>query len=120
MKRTLLLASIFVGLLTLVSYAQKKEPIDYEFPAAMGDDIKAEYLKEFKKGKILFSMNCGTCHITTVKGKTVIPDFTPEQVGNYELRIANPKHQETLIEDKLLPEELAQIMVYFSYKKKAK
>jgi len=118
MTRTLSLAALFTLVMFLKSYTQGKPVPDYEFPAAMPKEIRAAYLKEFNKGKILYQINCGKCHNKTVKGKLIVPDFTPEQIANYELRLANPKHQESLIEDKLLPEELGQITIFFTYKKK--
>lgn len=119
MKRMLrLTAFLFAGLFFFTVIAQTKAVTDYEFPDAMSKDVQKEYLKEFNKGKILYQINCGKCHNKTIKGKVIIPDFTPEQVANYELRIANPKHQADLIEDKILPEELGQITIFFTYKKK--
>ena len=118
MKLTISLASFFTVVIFISALAQKKVVPDYEFPAAMGADVRTGYLAEFNKGKILYRINCGKCHNTTVKGKVIIPEFTPEQIADYEIRLANPKHQENLVEDKLLPEELVQITIYFTYKKK--
>ncbi|MES2774676.1 MAG: hypothetical protein V4722_10850 [Bacteroidota bacterium] len=118
MNRIVSLAAVFTLVLFFTSLSQGKPVPDYEFPEAMPEDVRKEYLKEFNKGKILYQINCGKCHNKTVKGKLVAPDFTPEQVANYEIRLANPKHQASLIEDKLLPEELGQITIFFTYKKK--
>jgi hypothetical protein len=54
-----------------------------------------------------------------IKGKTIIPDFSPDQLSNYEFRIANEKHDENLSETKLSSDELAQIIKFLTYKKRS-
>lgn len=70
------------------------------------------------KGLILYQINCGTCHTKQVDGKDVIPDFSIQQINDYELRVLNPKHESDIPETIVTPEELSLIMTFLTYKVK--
>lgn len=111
--------SIFIGLLAIVLFectSQKKVPL--EFPAAMSAPVKQEYVRLSEKGRILYDINCASCHNTKIHGKTIIPDFSPEQLKGYELRISNARHESALPEANVTAEELGLIMTFLNYKKK--
>jgi len=101
-----------------VCMAQKKIP--YEFPPAMLEPVKVEYTKLADKGQVLWNINCASCHNTKVKGKVIVPDFSPEQLKGYELRVANPEHESGIPETAVTAEELGLIMIFLQYKKKNK
>jgi len=112
---------IIIGLLWIGSntcMAQKK--VAYEFPAAMKEPVRVEYEKLADKGQVLWNINCAKCHNTKVKGKVVVPDFLPEQLKGYELRVTNPQHESDIPETTVTAEELGLIMTFLSYKKKNK
>jgi hypothetical protein len=115
-KRAVLIA--LLGLLSHSVHGQKK--IRYQFPAAMPENVKAEYLKQCDKGKTLYEINCSTCHNTAVRRKSVIPDFTEAQLVNYELRFSNPNHESNIPETKVTAEELGLIIIFLTYKEKNK
>ena len=48
----------------------------------------------------------------------VIPDFTPEQLIGYELRVSNERHEDNMNEEKLSAEDLGLIMTFLNYKKR--
>lgn len=70
------------------------------------------------KGLILYQINCGACHTKQVDGKDVIPDFSVQQINDYELRVLNPKHESDIPETTVTPEELSLIMTFLTYKVK--
>ena len=43
--------------------------VEYNFPAEMGADIKAEYQKLADKGHALYQLACSQCHGKKSKGK---------------------------------------------------
>jgi hypothetical protein len=114
MKQTIFL--IALSSLCVTAVAQKH--IKYEFPEAMPEHVKSDYLEQCKKGKILYDINCAKCHNTTVKRKEIIPDFTVAQLINYELRVQNPKHTTNIPENTVNTEELGLIITFLTYKKK--
>ncbi|GAL86194.1 hypothetical protein CHU_3117 [Sporocytophaga myxococcoides] len=110
-----------IGILFAVCFGQcvTRNNVSYNLPEAMLPHVKQEYLSRCEKGKILYDINCAGCHNTKVKGKIVIPDFTPEQLKGYELRITNARHSETLTDTTVTEEELGIIMTFLTYKKKS-
>ena len=96
----------------------KKAEYVHDFPKEMSPEVKDAYIKLFDKGKILYQINCAQCHDTTIKGVVVMPEFTKEHLAKYELRVQNPKHEESLSEMRVNAEELQQIMIFLSYYKK--
>jgi hypothetical protein len=112
MKYAGIMISIF-----LIQCSSPKE-VTHEFPSAMEASVKTEYIKLFDKGQVLYNLNCGGCHTQIVKGKKIVPDFTPDQLKGYELRITNAQHEKNLTDDSITEEELGMIMTFLSYKKK--
>lgn len=91
----------------------------YEFPPAMKENVRADFLRQCKKGEVLYALNCAQCHNQKIKGKEVIPDFTTEQLLNYDMRLANPDHESKLGSTEVTTEELGYIISFLSYKKRS-
>jgi hypothetical protein len=100
----------------LACTAQKKA--QYELPEEMLPHIKVEYKKRCDQGKILYDMSCGKCHTKKVRGKEIIPDFNPDQLTGYTLRVSNARHESSMPDSLVSEEELGIIMTFLSYKKK--
>jgi hypothetical protein len=120
MKYIVIVGVTLFAVLPVFCTAQKKDKkVAYEFPKEMAANIQAEYTKICEKGQILYNLNCAGCHNIPDKRKTIIPDFTQEQLKGYELRVSNPKHESDLPETKITPEELGLICTFLLYKKKS-
>lgn len=117
MKIKLLFFAIVTGLFFVACVSEKK--IEYNFPDQMLPFVKVEYEKQCDKGQILYRLNCAKCHTVKVKGQKVIPDFKPEQLKGYELRLTNARHEQTLTDSAVTAEELGLIMTFLNYKKKS-
>jgi len=113
-----ILVLIFLSLSVMNACTTQKKTV-YVFPDAMPTPVQAEYTRLSEKGRVLYEINCASCHNTKVKGKTVIPDFTEEEMGAYSIRIANAVHEEQVSEERVTAEELNLITYYFRYKKKS-
>jgi len=50
----------------------------------------------------------------------IVPDFKPEQLRGYELRVANKLHETNMPDSLVSEEELGIIMTFLTYKKKNK
>ncbi|MBA2612492.1 MAG: c-type cytochrome [Bacteroidetes bacterium] len=103
-------------LVLLQCQSQKKE--QYELPEAMLPHVKVFYAEQCDKGQILYDLNCAKCHTSKVRGKKIIPDFTPQQLTGYTLRVANAQHEKNMPDSLVTEEELGIIMTFLSYKKK--
>lgn len=117
MKRGLITA-IALTIVTGSCMTQKQPNVSYVFPAAMSEPVKAGYIEMWKKGEILYGLNCGHCHNRVVNRKIIIPEFTEEQLATYEVRIADPRHEMSLSETKVNAEELQLISVFLTYRER--
>lgn len=116
MRPILLLLTIVVVLFTACVTSQP--PVTYSFPEAMAEPVKNEFTKVCDKGRILYDINCAGCHNIKKGRRELIPDFTPEQLKGYELRVSNAQHEENMPDEKVTAEELSLISTFLLYKKK--
>lgn len=108
---------LLISIIVFACNTPKK--MTYVFPAEMSPAVQTSYTQICDKGKILYDQNCAKCHTTKKMGRELIPDFTPEQLESYQIRVANQIH-EPIMNDELLPaEELGFIMTFLSYKSKS-
>ncbi len=116
--KMILLLTAMAAFVWIQCFARKKE-VAYEFPDAMAAPIQAAFAQQCEKGLVLYQINCSRCHDVAQGKKMLVPDFTPEQLVGYELRVINPKHESDLPETTVSAEELGQIMTFLTYKKKS-
>ncbi len=105
------------GLVLMGACTANKEPA-YILPAEMLPHVKVEYDKRCAKGKILYDLNCAKCHNSKKGRKEIIPDFKPEQLTGYTLRVANALHEKNMPDTIVSEEELGIIMTFLNYKKR--
>jgi len=117
MKYTVLCTLFLAAILTWITCAAQKK-MAYEFPPEMAPAVKEGLIKLCDKGQILYAINCARCHNQVVGKKEIIPDFTPEQLGSYSIRVANAEHEDQMSETSVSAEELGLITTFLSYKKK--
>jgi cytochrome c peroxidase len=113
MKKILLVMMMGMGLSMC-----KSNKVIYDFPENMPTNIREQNLASCEKGRVLFEMNCAACHVKKEGKRSIIPDFTPEQLGNYEFRFLNKSHEDSLQENQLSQDDLIHIITFLTYKKK--
>lgn len=107
-----------VSLLFLAACVARQQAVTYSFPEAMAEPVRLEFSKVCDKGKILYDLNCAGCHNLKKGKREIIPDFTPEQLKGYELRVSNAKHEENMPDERVTAEELSLISTFLLYKTK--
>src|SRR5688572_22209451 len=93
-------------LLSIIVVACSTSKTIYVFPTEMTPAVQTSYTQICDKGKILYDQNCAKCHTTKKMGKELIPDFTPEQLESYQIRVANQIHEPIMNDEQLPAEEL--------------
>ncbi|MBC7451225.1 MAG: c-type cytochrome [Cytophagales bacterium] len=116
MNRIIIICALILSIALAECTTHKK--VSYELPAAMAPEVQVEYVKLCDKGKLLYDINCASCHTTKVKGKETIPDFTSEQLEAYQVRVSNQNHETAISETNVSAEELSLIVTFLTYKKK--
>ena len=112
-KNTAFLTTFF-----LIIACSVQKTVEPAFPEAMLPHVKAEYSKRYDQGQLLYNINCAKCHTTKTGRSYVVPDFKPEQLRGYELRVANAQHESNMPDSLVTEEELGIIMTFLTYKKK--
>src|SRR5688572_27123973 len=110
--------SLLAGVLLLAACVSQQKTTTYSFPAAMTEPVRVEFIKVCDKGKVLYDINCAGCHNIKKGRRQLIPDFTPEQLKGYELRVSNAQHEENMPDEKVTAEELSLISTFLLYKTK--
>ena len=118
MSPTKIISATLLAAVTILACTGSKKTA-YNFPVEMRPDIQAQFTVQAEKGRILYEMNCGGCHNKMVGGKSIVPDFTQEQLVGYEIRTGNADHESSLREERVSAEELGLIMTYLTYKKRS-
>ncbi len=72
------------------------------------------------KGRVLYDLNCAKCHNKTVKGKSVIPEFTVARLEAYKILFMNPEHQKNIAPNKMSMDELLDVTTFLTYRTKPK
>ena len=108
---------LFISVLVISACSTQKKTV-YVFSDAMSKPTQEEYERLSEKGRILYEINCASCHTKKVSGKTIVPDFTEEEMGAYSIRIANEIHEDKVSEALISAEELNLITYYFMFKQK--
>ncbi len=109
-----------VSLFVILIACNSQKQVAYELPEAMLPHVKAEYTTICDKGQALYTLACARCHNSKVKHKEIIPDFSPDQLRGYALRMSNAQHETNMPDSLITEEELGVIMTFLSYKKKNK
>jgi hypothetical protein len=108
---------VIIILFSSVSCEVHKQ-VAYELPEAMLPHVKVEYAKICDRGQALYNMACARCHNNGSKRKPIIPDFKPEALAGYALRVSNQQHERNMPDSLITEEELSVIMTFLTYKKK--
>lgn len=113
MKNIFQISIMAISLLACQSQKQ------FEFPAAMLPHVKAENQQRCEKGFRLYNLNCASCHNLQKGKKTIIPDFTEDQVLGYTIRVSNAQHEKSMPDTIVTEEELVLISNFLNYKTKS-
>ena len=106
---------IFVSLFIQCSSHKK---IEYNLPETVSAENREIILGRLEKGKVLYKLNCSSCHGIFTKGKDSIPNFTKDQIDNYRSAVlmANDKKNHA-VATKMSPQQLDYIILFLSLRK---
>jgi hypothetical protein len=110
--------SIIIITTVLVSRCTAHKKIEYNLPEPMSAQTRSIYMERLDKGKILYKLNCSSCHGIFTKGKDSIPNFTKDQIDNYRsaFKMARDKKNHAAA-IKMSPEQLDYVIMFLSLRK---
>lgn len=114
--RTFLLLLLLATIVLLLPRCGSQKEFAFDYPPNITADSQTVFVQHFKKGHVLYDLNCATCHTQVVDGKKVIPDFSLPQLLDYEMRFQYQPHEEPLKETRVSVQDLDDIQVFLQYK----
>jgi cytochrome c553 len=112
---SILIILVFGELFTQCTSHKK---IEYNLPEPLSVETRSIYMERLEKGKILYKMNCSSCHGIFTKGKDSIPNFTKDQVDNYRSAVLMAKDKQNhAVAAKMSPQQLEYIILFLSLRK---
>lgn len=51
-----------IAMMLVLEQCAMNKKVQYDFPAAMSDYVRADFTKQCDKGRVLYSLNCAKCH----------------------------------------------------------
>lgn len=108
----------FIGVILLSENCKVKEyEPQFEFIGKISAQDSAYYISEGNEGFKHYKQFCGSCHGITHNGKPAIPDFTNEQLEDYNLRWQMNQGSNHVELDELSDNQLNQILIFLQYHK---
>lgn len=115
MKNTTLLLTVVA--LIYIS-CKTVQPVTFQFPAEMNEQVKKSYTEQCEKGKLLYEQNCASCHTIKKRGKELLPNFTEDQLQGYHIRGGTASHETNVSEERVDAEQLVNIVLFLTYRTK--
>ncbi len=109
---------IFILICFILLYCTPKKKIEYNLPEPMSAETRSIYMERLEKGKILYKLNCSSCHGIFTKGKDSVPNFTKDQIDNYRSAVLMAKDKKNhAVAAKMSPQQLDYIILFLSLRK---
>ncbi len=89
---------------------------EYAFPPDIPQSVQPDLAQRFKKGKVLYKINCTECHGIYAKGQLDVPNFTEYQIDFYSREaLLNPAAHAVM--RKISNEQLNMIILFLRYRR---
>lgn len=112
---------IFILVCIILLYCKPQKKIEYNLPEPMSAETRSIYMERLEKGKILYKLNCSSCHGIFTKGKDSVPNFTKDQIDNYRSAVLMAKDKKNhAVAARMSPQQLDYIILFLSLRKHEK
>lgn len=116
-KYALLFLFIATLFLTQNCKTRKYQP-EFDFMGTVTAEDSSDYVEAGLSGYELYQQYCGPCHGITHKGQKSIPNFTDEQLEDYNLRWQMGEGNTHGDLDQLSDNQLDNILLFLQYRKR--
>jgi hypothetical protein len=94
-----------------------KQKVEYDIPAHYTPQARENAIDWFEKGKVLYKIDCASCHGIYKKGKDSVPNFTKTQIDNYNAMYIKGDPKNHSVASNLSPEQLYYILTFLRLRK---
>lgn len=115
MKLVFMIRGLLICILFLDCGSSKK--VEYDIPAHYTAQARENAIAWFEKGKILYKIDCASCHGIYRKGKDSVPNFTKTQIDNYNAMYIKGDPKNHSVAANLSPEQLSYILTFLRLRK---
>jgi hypothetical protein len=91
--------------------------VEYDIPDHYTEQARENAIAWFEKGKILYKVDCASCHGIYNKGKDSVPNFTKTQIDNYNAMYIKGDPKNHSVAANLSPEQLYYILTFLRLRK---
>jgi len=100
-----------------LAYCNTQKKVEYDIPSHYGKEARENAIDWFEKGKILYKIDCASCHGIYKKGKDSVPNFTKTQIDNYNAMYIKGDPRNHSVASKLSPDQLYYILTFLRLRK---
>jgi mono/diheme cytochrome c family protein len=91
----------------------------YDIPTTMSPEAQRILLERIEKGRVLFKANCAECHGIYGGGRDSIPDFSKEQIDDYDANFVRADARNHAVARKLSQSQVDAILTFLRARKPA-
>ena len=114
MKFFFLVIFVFsIVFLSLSCFAQPE--VITKAPSNLTGDALADVLAHIEKGKILFKEKCAKCHGIYTKGKSKIPNFSKQELKDYNIKFIQQDPLNHAVAEKMTDEEIMDVIYFLQF-----
>jgi mono/diheme cytochrome c family protein len=86
--------------------------VGYSIAPDVPPENRALLIERFEKGKVLFKANCSSCHGIFAAGQGGAPNFSTEQIDNYNANYIKGDQKNHMVARKLSQQQVDYILTF--------
>ncbi len=100
------------GALLLFAGCAAQRKLEFPVSPDITPGNRALMIERYDKGKILFRANCSGCHGIFAAGKDSVPNFSKEQIDNYNANFVKGDQRNHAVARKLSQQQIDYILTF--------
>ena len=119
MKKLLLYIIVVCFTSILLTQCNSPKKMEYNIPATASGEYKIALQERLDKGKNLYKIYCSGCHGIFSKGKDSIPNFSEQQIDNYNALFVKQDAKSHAVARKLSQEQIDYILTFLRLRRRS-
>lgn len=115
----LIVATIIFFPSIVLTHCTTQKKVEYNIPSTASEEYKTLLVERLEKGKALYKIYCSDCHGIFSQGKDSIPNFSKDQIDNYNALFVKQDPKSHAVARKLSQEQIDYILTFLRLRKKS-